>query len=37
MKDGYVTPAGYMGFAAGEWILFATEEEYDEYILEDET
>lgn len=29
---GYSTSYGYMGFVAGQWILFATENEYYEYL-----
>ncbi len=29
---GYVVDAGYMGLVDGEYILFATEEEYKEYL-----
>ena len=32
---GYVTPFGYMGLVEGRYILFATEEEYYEYLKED--
>ena len=31
---GYVTQSGYMGYINGQYILFATEEEYKEYIAE---
>lgn len=30
--SGYITPYGYMGFVAGQWILFSTETEYYEYL-----
>ena len=30
---GYVTPYGYMGFVNGRYMLFATEEEYKEYLF----
>lgn len=29
---GYYTTSGYMGLVGNEWILFATEEEYREYL-----
>ena len=29
---GYVTASGYMGFVEGEYILFASEEDYREYM-----
>lgn len=29
---GYHTASGYMGLVGDEWILFATEEEYHEYL-----
>ncbi len=29
---GYVTSAGYMGLVDGEYMLFATETEYYEYL-----
>ena len=29
---GYVTACGYMGLVEGEYILFASEEDYREYI-----
>ena len=29
---GYVTSAGYMGLVDGQWILFATESDYLEYL-----
>ena len=31
---GYVVNSGYMGYVDGGYILFATEEEYREYYLE---
>lgn len=34
---GYYTPSGYMGLVGDEWILFATEEEYHEYLQPDNT
>lgn len=32
--DGYYTPYGYVGFVNGEEMIFATEEEYLEYLKE---
>lgn len=32
---GYYTDYGYMGYVGGEWMLFATEDEYCEYLKED--
>ena len=29
---GYVVPAGYMGFVDGSYMLFASEDEYWDYI-----
>lgn len=29
---GYVTSSGYMGLVDGQWILFATESDYYEYM-----
>ena len=29
---GYVTASGYMGYVDGQYILFASEEDYREYI-----
>lgn len=29
---GYPIPSGYMGYVNGRWILFATEDEYVEYL-----
>lgn len=29
---GYVTSAGYVGLVEGQWILFATESDYIEYL-----
>lgn len=29
---GYVTASGYMGLVEGEYILFASEEDYREYM-----
>lgn len=34
MYKGYVTPFGFMGLVEGRYILFATEEEYYEYMEE---
>ncbi len=31
---GYMNDVGYMGFVAGEYILFASEEEYFDYVGE---
>lgn len=31
---GYTTASGYMGFVDGAYILFASEEEYREYLEE---
>lgn len=31
---GYFTSYGYMGLVEGEWILFATETDYYEYLGE---
>ena len=31
---GYVVPFGYMGLVEGHYILFATEDEYYEYLEE---
>lgn len=31
MHKGYYTPAGYMGYVGGRYILFASESEYWEY------
>lgn len=31
---GYNTPSGYMGLVNGEYMLFATEEDYKEYLEE---
>lgn len=33
--DGYYTSYGYMGLVAGRWILFVSETEYYDYILEE--
>lgn len=32
---GYVVSSGYMGYIDGKYILFATEEEYKEYLESD--
>lgn len=32
MTKGYFTPYGYMGLVDGEWMLFATEQDYYEYL-----
>lgn len=31
---GYVTSFGYMGLVDGQWMLFATESDYIEYLTE---
>lgn len=31
---GYVTSYGYMGLIAGQWVLFANESDYYEYLKE---
>lgn len=36
MYKGYVTPFGFMGLVEGRYILFATEEEYYEYMEEEQ-
>ena len=33
---GYVTPEGYRGLVKGKYLLFASETEYYEYMLENE-
>lgn len=33
--DGYYTSYGYMGLVTGRWILFVSETEYYDYILEE--
>lgn len=33
---GYNTPEGYRGFVKGSYMLFASETEYYEYMLENE-
>lgn len=35
LMSGYYTDYGYMGYVGGEWMLFATEDEYYEYLKED--
>lgn len=32
---GYYINYGYMGYVNGDWMLFATEDEYFEYLEED--
>ena len=32
---GYLTGSGYMGFVEGRYMLFVSEEEYEEYLLDD--
>ena len=36
MKEtkGYPIPSGYMGLVNGKWMLFATENDYIEYLLD---
>ena len=29
---GYLVPSGYMGYVDGSYMLFATEEEYHDYL-----
>ena len=31
---GYLVKSGYMGYVLGKWMLFATEQEYREYVKE---
>ena len=31
---GYFTSSGYMGYVHGQWMLFATESDYIEYMKE---
>lgn len=33
---GYVTPFGYMGFVNDRWMLFATQQEYLEYVRKED-
>lgn len=33
---GYIIPYGYMGYVEGRYMLFATENEYIEYLLNKE-
>ncbi len=33
---GYYTTYGYVGLVAGQWMEFATEQEYYEYVKENE-
>ena len=33
MLKGYYTSSGYMGYVEGKYILFATENEYYEYMM----
>lgn len=37
MECGYFTPDGYEGLVDGQWMLFATEEDYYEYVKENES
>ena len=32
---GYTVPYGYRGYADGKYLLFATDEEYEEYVAEE--
>lgn len=34
MIQGYFTHSGYMGLTEDGWILFATEDDYADYLLE---
>lgn len=34
---GYTVSCGYMGLVDGRWMLFATENEYREYLEEEQT
>lgn len=33
---GYITSTGYMGLVAGQWMLFASESDYYEYLEDTE-
>lgn len=35
MPEGFYVENGYIGLVDGEWTLFATEEDYIEYLKED--
>lgn len=35
MLKGYYVPAGYMGWIGNSWMLFATEQDYYEYMAKD--
>lgn len=35
MMKGYTTAAGYMGYVNGNYVLFASEAEYLDYLEED--
>lgn len=35
MLKGYYVPAGYMGWVDNGWMLFATEQDYYEYMARD--
>ena len=35
VMKGYVVTAGYMGYVNGRYMLFASEEDYQEYCYED--
>lgn len=32
MHKGYIVPYGYMGYVDGQYMLFANESEYEDYI-----
>lgn len=34
IMKGYSTSAGYMGYVSGSYILFASEDEYEDYICD---
>lgn len=34
MMKGYYNNSGYMGYVDGQWVLFASESDYREYISE---
>lgn len=36
MPKGYFTPSGYMGYINYDWMLFASESDYLEYLKENE-
>ena len=35
-RNGYIVPDGYMGLVNGKYKLFASEADYNEYLLENE-